>query len=67
MHRAVVYNKLACVQALIESGKVTDLEDVDMQDNTSLQLAVAYGYINIVNLLVKNKADVKRGMILSFF
>jgi hypothetical protein len=59
---AVIYNRLPCVQAMAECGKMPTLDTPDTQGNSALQLAIAYGFIGIVNYLVKAKSDITRGM-----
>ena len=59
---AVIYNRVPCVQAMAECGKMGTLDTPDAQGNSALQLAIAYGFIGIVNYLVKAKADLSRSM-----
>lgn len=51
------------MQAMVESKKMTTLETPDGQGNTALQLAIAYGFIGIVNYLVRAKADITKSML----
>ncbi|XP_053315646.1 ankyrin repeat and SOCS box protein 3 [Spea bombifrons] len=56
LHLAAKSGSLRCAQLLLQAG--ADPDEVTNEETTALFLAVEGGYIDIVKLLIKNKANV---------